>query len=167
MLKLETHDLNAAMHHTDAGAFPVEEYRRHEHGLYVRRLFQDHPKIHAWEAHILPELHLQICRYQPHEGIWWCSHYIDIIEAEDRGSEFHVKDLILDVAIGHQAQIHILDTDQFGEALHAGTIAPSIAATALSVTHAFLNELSQHGNDLVGLLEHNGIDLAWHPAKPA
>ncbi len=162
MLKAEVHDLRDGMHRTDAGAFPVEEYRRSDHGLYVRRQFRGHPKIHSWEAHILPERHVQICRYRPHEGRWWCQYYIDVVEAEDRGTEFLVKDLILDVAIGHEAHVHILDTGELIEAIQGGTIASSDAATALTVTHALINELSQNGNDLASLLAREGIALTWH-----
>lgn len=166
MLKTEVHDLRDGMHRTDAGAFPVEEYRRSDHGLYVRRRFQGHPKIQSWEAHVLPRRHVQICRYRPHEGRWWCEYYIDVVEAEDRGTEFRVKDLILDVAIGHESQVHILDTGELIEAIQGGTITASDAATALTVTHALINELSQNRNDLVSLLARDGITLTWHSPEP-
>lgn len=162
MLKVETHDLDSRVHHTNAGQFPVEEYRRTEHGIYVRRLFHDHPKIHLWEAHILPEMHLQICRYRPHEGNWWCKYYIDIIGAEDRGTELQTKDLILDIALGYSAEIMIIDTEELTQAIRAGTIDQPDITTALTVTHALISDLSRHRNDLDSFLTHNDISLTWH-----
>ncbi len=150
------------MHHTRDGAFAVDEYRRSDHGLYVRRRFEGHPRIRAWEAHIVPDAHLQVCRYHPHEGRWWCAYYVDVVNVDDRGSTVHVTDLYLDVAVTHDGQVRILDTDEFVAAFDSGDIDRADLSTALGATHDLVNDLSANGNDLGACFERRGIGLQWH-----
>ena len=165
MIKNEVHDIENHVHHTNNGSYPVEEYRRTAFGIYVRRRFVNHPTIKSWEAHILPERNLQICRYHPHNGRWWCKYYIDIVIVEDKEHTVYLRDLILDVAIDHDAQSHILDTDEFTEAIRDGTIDNLDVITSLRTAHSLVNDLARSASSLEVWQASHQVELTWQEGE--
>jgi predicted RNA-binding protein associated with RNAse of E/G family len=161
MIKTEWHDTGAMLHRTTNGEYPVDAYERTEHGLHVARRFRDHPEIRSWEAHILFDQGLQVCRYHPHSGSWGCRYYVDLIRAQERGRAVEVRDLCLDVAIGHRGEVMVIDTDELFEAARAGAMTFDELEAAVTEAHRLLNELSAHGNDLEATLGSRGISLDW------
>jgi predicted RNA-binding protein associated with RNAse of E/G family len=160
-MKIEKHFIDVMRHHTTNGEYPVAHYLRSEQALHVMREFEDHPKIRAWEAHILLDRGLQVCRYYPHTGAWWCDYYIDLIESADRGDFIEVRDLFLDIAVGHDRSLHVIDTDELFGAARAGSIDGRQLEYAVTNAHWLLNELGRHGNDVAAAMAGNGVSLTW------
>jgi hypothetical protein len=159
-LKVQTHNLVAKTHTVKAGTFPVAVFSEHAQGLYVERAFVGHPSIKYWQAHILPELHLQICRFTPHAGVHELEYYIDIIKVEKDGHIWNVKDLYLDLGIGWDGKLRIMDTDELFEAVEAGLISLSEASLASQTLHGLVNQISTFGS-LEGALQAKGLRLEW------
>ena len=160
-LKVQTHNLVAKTHSVKAGTFPVAVFREHSHGLYVERAFVGHPTICYWQAHILPELHLQICKFIPHTGEHELEYYIDIISVEKDGYLWRVKDLYLDLGIGWDGNLRIMDTDELFEAVGAGLIGVQEASLASQTLHNLINLISEQGS-LEAALRAMGVALEWN-----
>lgn len=160
MLKVQTHNLVTKTHTVKAGSFPVQIYILNPDGLYVERNFVDHPVHKHWKAHILPELHLQICRFTPHSGAPEWDYYIDIIEVEEDQYSWQVQDLYLDLTLS-QGKLNILDTDEFFEAVAQKQISLERAALATQTLHDLVNLLAQHDYDLDRALAIKGLELSW------
>jgi predicted RNA-binding protein associated with RNAse of E/G family len=160
-LKVETHHLLARMHSVKAGNFPVQLYQEHPHGLYVERDFYGHPAHKHWQAHILPALNLQVCRFVPHRGTPQWEYYVDIVQVERQPHLWRVQDLYLDVVVLPNRSLEILDTDELLGAAREGLITYEQLALALHTAHALVNRLSAHGNDLALALAATGIVLNW------
>lgn len=167
LLKVETHNLVARTHEVKAGVFPVQIYQEHSHGLYVERDFYGHPLHKHWQAHILPELNLQVCRYTPHSGDPEWEYYIDVVQVRSQAHLWQVQDLYLDVGVLPNRSLHILDTHEALEALQQGLITLEQFALALHATHELVNRLSLHGNDLALALAAIGIVLNWGYTPPS
>lgn len=160
-LKIQTHNLIAKTHTVKAGTFPVQTYLEHPHGLYVERDFVGHPVHKHWQAHILPELHLQICRFTPHSGKPAWDFYIDIINAQVSGHVWTVHDLYLDLTLT-AGRVGILDTDELFEAVAENHIGLEQAALASQTLHDLVNLLGQHGNNLEAALASRDLRLSWN-----
>lgn len=161
-LKVDTHNLITKTHTVKAGTFPVQIYQEHPQGLYVERDFVGHPIHKHWQAHILPQQHLQICRFTPHKGEPQWKYYIDMVEVRREGHIWRVQDLYLDLVITPQSQLEVLDTDELLEATREGLISLEQLALATQTAHQLINQLSQHHNDLDALLKAKGLDLQWN-----
>ncbi|WP_299430289.1 DUF402 domain-containing protein [uncultured Meiothermus sp.] len=160
-LKVEIHDLAAKIHTVKAGAFPVALYHEHRHGVYLERAFVAHPAYRYWKAHILPEQHLQICQYTPHEGEYPFEFYIDIVQVEREGPILKVRDLYLDLGIARNGTLTLLDTHELFGAVGAGLIRLDEVFLATQTLHDLINRLGQHQNNLERTLQAQGIVLEW------
>jgi uncharacterized protein len=160
-LKIQTHNLVAKTHTVKAGTFPVSLYQPHPHGLYLERPFQGHPKYRYFKAHILPELHLQICRFQTHGDDYPLEFYIDIVSVEKEGHLWRVKDLYLDLGITWAGQLTLMDTDELFAGVGAGLITLEEAALATTTLHNLVNLLGEHRNNLESALASRGMRLEW------
>ncbi|MBB6097048.1 hypothetical protein HNR42_000462 [Deinobacterium chartae] len=160
-IKTERHETSAYRHHTNTGVRRVEEYRVHNAGLFVARPFEDHPNIRYWQAHLLPEQGLVVCRYTPHEGRWWCDYYIDIARIHREGDTWAVRDLYLDVAVFEGRAAQILDTDEFRAACCGGLLPPEEAMWAVETAHGLINGLACHSYRLEAWLAERGLHLSW------
>ncbi len=166
-------------------SWPVDSYNVHEHGLYWALPLPENPsnKVKYIRAHVLPQLGLQVCRFE-----WWRDHpyggydyYLDIIEADILGDVWTVRDYYLDLLVweGERAVIH--DSDEYLAALAANLITRDEAEHALMSAHVTLNGLGElhpkfskplmghdrketwgeHGHSLSAYLESRGIVLSW------
>ncbi|MER3484258.1 MAG: RNA-binding protein [Meiothermus sp.] len=160
-LKIQTHNLVAKTHAVKAGTFPVQIYQEHASGLYVERDFYGHPVHRHWQAHILPQLNLQVCRFTPRQGQPQWRYYIDTVQVEREGRLWRVRDLYLDVVILPDGKVQILDTDELFEAADAGLVTPQQLALATHAAHNLVNLLAQHENDLPRALASKNIVLNW------
>ena len=140
--------------------FPVEAYERTAHGLYFR--VASGGRWRTMEGHVLPELHLQVARFD------WCEgqgeaydFYLDIVRVVETGACWVVRDLYLDLTVDEGRKVRVLDNDEYLEALAEGHFEPGEAEHALAVTHETLNALAEHGYSLGAYLERRGIVLAW------
>jgi|GEM_PF-296121 len=173
-VKVERHDTRARIHHTNTGERPVDEYREHQHGLYVSRLFIAHPRIAYWQAHLLPGLlegeasaaaglGLQLCRYDFH-GERAHDFYIDVASISREGDVWTVRDHYLDLLVWDGLCAEIADTDELNAALAAGFVGAQEYAAAVAGAHAVLNGLARHGYDVKVWLASHGLSLDWKAA---
>jgi predicted RNA-binding protein associated with RNAse of E/G family len=161
-LKIQTHNLIAKTHTVKAGTFPVKVYQPHGHGLFFERPFLGHPKYKYLKAHILPELHLQICRFETHQNDYPLEFYIDIVSVERSAHLWTVKDLYLDLGIGWNRQLLLMDTDELFGGVRAGLITLEEAFLASNTLHNLVNQLSEHNNNLNQALAAQGLRLEWN-----
>ncbi len=161
-VKTERHDTSRCEHHTNTGVRAVETYREHERGLYVARPFYNHPRVAFWEAHLLPELGVQLCRYELHGGRREFDYYIDVADVTREGSLWTVRDLYLDLVVWTGAGAEILDTPELLAARAAGLIAPGEAWRAVERAHEVLNGLARARYDVDRWLAGWGAQLTWH-----
>lgn len=160
-LKIQTHNTVTKTHTVKAGTFPVQIYQEHPHGLYVERDFFGHPVHKHWQAHILPQLNLQICRFSPHQGQPAWKYYVDMVQVERQEHLWQVQDLYLDVVILPDGGIQILDTDELFSAARAALVNLEQLSLATHAAHDLLNGLARHGNDIDSVLKAKGIVLNW------
>ncbi len=172
-VKVERHDTQARIHHTNTGERPVDDYREHQHGLYVSRRFVAHPRIAHWQAHLLPGLlegnpaagglGLQLCRYDFH-GERAHDFYIDVASISREGHVWTVRDHYLDLLVWDGLCAEIADTDELNAALAAGFVDQQEYAVAVAGAHAVLNGLARHGYDVKLWLASQGLSLDWNTA---
>ncbi|WP_027480605.1 DUF402 domain-containing protein [Deinococcus pimensis] len=163
-VKVERHDTARREHHTNTGVRAVEQYREHDHGLYVARPFYGHPRVAYWEAHLLPDLGVQLCRYELHGGRREFDYYMDVARIERRGDLWFVRDLYLDLTVWEGARAEILDTDELCAARRASLVGEEEALYAVERAHAVLNELAQHHYRVDRWLAEKGVALEWREA---
>lgn len=142
-------------------SYPLEAYHTEPHGLYFR-VSAERSKWYAMQAYILPELHLQIVRFDWREGqARDFDYYIDIISVVEKGERWVVRDLYLDLIVYEGCKVEILDTDEYLEGIAEGHIDRAEAEHALNVTHTMLNNLAECGYSLEAYLESRNIQLNW------
>ena len=114
------------------------------------------------QAYILPDLHLQVVRFDWREGQGYdYDYYIDIIRVAEKGERWVVRDLYLDLIVYEGRRVEILDTDEYLEGVAEGHMDRAEAEHALEVTHQTLNELAKHGYSLEAYLAQQNIHLEW------
>lgn len=165
-VKVERHDTLRRQHHTNTGIRAVEVYREHQHGLFVARPFYGHPRIAYWQAHLLPALGVQLCRYTLHGGrhagvTEHFDSYMDIARIRQQDGVWEVRDLYLDLVVWDGVRAEILDTDELCDARAAGLVPEDDALFAVRRAHAVLNQLAQHGYRLNDWLAAQGLALEW------
>jgi len=166
-VKVERHDTARREHHTNTGVRAVEEYRQHEHGLFVARPFVAHPRIRYWEAHLLPALGVQLCRYTLHGHRRDFDYYMDVAHITEHDGIWTVRDLYLDLIIHDGARAEILDTDELLAARRAHLVAEDEALGAIERAHTILNDLARHAYCVNDWLERQGVHLTWRDCVPA
>ncbi|CAN5593615.1 DUF402 domain-containing protein [soil metagenome] len=146
---------------SEENIYPVDAYTLTPHGLYFR-IYSDQGSWRMMQAHVLPELHLQIVRFDWRNGIS-CDYdyYLDIVRVVEQDSRWVVRDLYLDVIVYEGCKATVLDTDEYLAALREGHLEPDEAEHALTVTHDTLNALAEHSYALEPYLASRGITLTW------
>lgn len=160
-VKTERHDTARRQHTTNTGIRDVEVYREHAHGLFVARPFVAHPRIAYWEAHLLPELGVQLARYTLQGGRRDHDYYLDIADVTRDGDVWSVRDLYLDVVVWEGRRAEVLDTDELLAARAEGFIGEGEALAAVERAHAVLNGLSAHEYRVDAWLAEHGVALGW------
>ncbi|AFZ68288.1 DUF402 domain-containing protein [Deinococcus peraridilitoris] len=160
-VKVERHDTLRRQHHTNTGIREVDFYREHDHGLYVARPFYGHPRIAYWQAHLLPALGVQLCRYTLHGGRRDFDYYLDIARIRQEDGLWEMRDLYLDVVLWEGVRAEILDTDELLEARRAQFVSEEEALYAVERAHVILNQLAQHAYRPQEWLRAQGIVLEW------
>ncbi|AWN22939.1 RNA-binding protein [Deinococcus irradiatisoli] len=158
--KIERHDLARRAHHTNTGVRPVEQYQVHRAGLFVRRAFVAHPRIRAWQAHLLPALGLQVCRYEFH-GPREHDYYLDLATITARGGVWEMRDHYLDVLLWEGVRAEVVDQDEFLAAVQAGHLSAQQARSVQVQAEGLLTGLARHGHDLRAYLGAHGVELQW------
>lgn len=158
--KIEKHYLSRREHHTNTGVRQVGVYQLHQHGLYVARAFTDHPRIRAWQAHLLPGLGLQICRYDFH-GQREHDYYLDLATVAVRGEVWELHDHYLDVLLQSGAGVRLVDEDELHAAGRAGYVTPDLRRRVTAQAAALLSELEAHGFCLDAYLAARNMALTW------
>lgn len=162
-VKTERHDVAARQHHTNTGVRAVQLYREHPHGLFVARDFVAHPRIRHWQAHLLPEAGLVVCRYGFH-GPREHDFHLDVATVTREGDLWTVRDHYLDVIVHDGAAAEIVDTDELLAAHHAGFIGMPELLHAVAAAHRVLSGLARARYDLGAWLAGEGLALEWLPA---
>ncbi|MDL2345746.1 DUF402 domain-containing protein [Deinococcus sp. MIMF12] len=159
-VKIERHDLRTREHHTSTGVRPVSVYREHAHGLYVAREFVNHPRIRHWQAHLLPDLGLVVCRYDFH-GPREHDYYLDIATVTRGGEVWSVCDHYLDLLVHDGIAAEIVDTDELLAAHRAGYVTAETCMGAVTAAHGVLSGLARARYDLHAWLGTHGVALEW------
>lgn len=163
-VKIERHDVCAREHHTNTGCRPVQLYHETPHGLYVARPFVSHPRIRYWQAHLLPDRHLVVCRYDFHDRREH-DYYIDVAQITRDGHVWSVRDLYLDIVLHDGLMAEIIDTDELLAARDSGYITEREMHRAVTVAHDTLATLARARYSLRDWQDAHGLMLDW-PAIP-
>ena len=132
----------------------------HAAGLAVVRPFAAHPRIRAWQAHLLPALGLQICRYEFH-GPREHDYYIDLATISEAGGVWTLTDHYLDVLVWEGTRAELIDEDEFLAAVQAGYLSAAQASAVRAQAQALLRGLAEHNHDLQAYLAARGVRLEW------
>lgn len=167
-IKVSLHDTWLNLHTEPKGVRPVDHYQLTGFGLYVARPFQSHPRIRYWEAHLIPELGLQVNVFHYHPDCK-ASHdyYLDVMRIEQKGHQWCTEDYYLDLLVYQGSHARILDTDEYLHAVQDGTLSAENAEFALMTAHKTLNNLGAFGYDMDAWLASEGIELFWKPEMVA
>lgn len=160
-VKVERHDTQAGLHHTNTGIRPVQAYRETPHGLFVTRPFAKHPRIRHWQAHLLPDLHLVVCRYDFH-GAREHDYYVDVVTITRHGDVWTVRDLYLDIVVHDGLGAEVVDTDELLAAHRAGLIPDAELYHSLEVAHHTLSTLARARYDLAAWAATHNLTLDWN-----
>jgi predicted RNA-binding protein associated with RNAse of E/G family len=161
--KVETFDVPSGTN-TDPKGFirPVDEYRVEPFGLYVRREYQDHPRVSGIESWLLPDLDLRVT-----DWLWRPGHerdqdfYLDIMAIECTGQIWRTEDYYLDIIVRTGTSSTVVDVDEYVEAVAEGLLPASSAERALETSYRALNGLASHQHDVDSWLGTHGITLRW------
>ena len=149
---------------TKESSYPVVDYRTEPYGIYYR-ITSDSSQNNDWhtmQAHLLTDLHLQVSTMDWREGEGYAyDYYLDIVRVVETGQRWVMRDLYLDILVYEKQKLAVLDTDEYLAAIAEGHLDKEEAEHALTVTHATLNALSQHGNSLEAYLAAQNIHLRW------
>ncbi|ADV67066.1 DUF402 domain-containing protein [Deinococcus maricopensis] len=159
-VKTERHDTVRYEHHTNTGTRRVSIYRETPGGLYVARPFMNHPRIRHWQAHLLPDLGVQVCRYDFH-GEREHDYYLDVATITRDGHVWTVRDYYLDITVWDGLAANILDTDELNAAHDEGLLGAREYAQAVGSAHRTLNALAAHGYRVNDWLAGHGLTLHW------
>jgi uncharacterized protein len=163
--KLITYNLLDKTSTVKAGCFKVNEYEATPDWLYLARPLVDHPYIAHLKAFVIPELGVQINRFFHHDGdiprdYTYYDYYIDIGDVVEKTQKRWVlRDLYLDVVLAEGKAAHILDTDEYLQAVSERLIDNKEAAFALETAHHLLNGLAKNHYHLEPWLNQKGINL--------
>lgn len=124
---------------------------------------EEHPKLKALEAHVLPELGIRVVRFEHRTALppGDYDYYVDIVRVSEQGERWVVRDLYLDVLVFDGVRTKILDTDEYLEARAEGHMDADEADDALLNLHAFIDGLARCGHSLARYLASQGVSLAW------
>ncbi|WP_019009911.1 DUF402 domain-containing protein [Deinococcus aquatilis] len=162
-VKTERHDTDAMTHQTNTGIRRVQTYREHAHGLFVARPFDRHPRIRHWQAHLLPALGVQLCRYAFYQAREH-DYYIDIATISrplGNAAVWEVRDHYLDVIVHEGVTAELVDADELEAAQAAGFISESEARCAQAVADAVLDGLRLARYHVADWLAAEGVQLEW------
>ena len=159
-VKIERHDVERRQHHTNTGVRPVHTYREHAHGLLVARDFVAHPRIRHWQAHLLPALGVQVCRYSFH-GPREHDYYIDVATVTRDGDLWTVRDHYLDVIVHDGMAAEIVDTDELLAAHGAGFIGAAEVDHAVAAARQVVSGLAQARYSVNDWLAAQGVRVEW------
>ncbi|WP_216328640.1 DUF402 domain-containing protein [Deinococcus aestuarii] len=162
-VKTERHDVAGGQHHTNTGVRPVHTYREHQHGLFVARDFVAHPRIRAWQAHLLPKIGVQVCRYDFH-GAREHDYYIDVATITREGDLWTVRDHYLDVIVHDGMAAEIVDTDELLAAHEAGYIGADELCRAVATAHRVVSGLVRARYSVPEWLAGQGVRVEWASA---
>jgi uncharacterized protein len=158
--KIERHYPSRREHHTNTGVRQVGVYQMHEHGLYVARAFAQHPRIRAWQAHLLPALGLQVCRYDFH-GEREHDYYIDLASIVRRGEVWEMHDHYLDILLWDGVGAQLIDADELQAAERVGYVAPDLTRRVSAQAAHLLSDLKSYDFRLDACLAAQGVTLSW------
>lgn len=166
-VKTERHDTDAMTHHTNTGLRHVHTYREHANGLFVARRFDRHPRIRHWQAHLIPALGVQLCRYDFYQAREH-DYYIDIATISrpvGKAAVWEVRDHYLDVIVHEGATAELVDADELAAALAAGFISESEARRAYATADAVLDGLRVARYHVADWLKAEGVRVDWLQAE--
>lgn len=133
----------------------------------------DHPEVSSVRGQVLPDLGLQVARFdylepRPLSADYVSAdfdYYLDIVRVTEQGKRWVVRDLYLDVLVVEGVRATILDTDEYLAAVREGHLGADEAAYALGAAHALLNNLAKFGYSLAAYLHSEGVTLTWPKSK--
>ena len=142
--------------------YALEVCETRGNALYFRTGDLGDEQWHFFEAYVLPELNIQLVKFDWREGQGYdYDTYIDIVRVNETGERWVVTDLYLDVLVYERRKLEVIDTDEYLEAVAEGKLESPDAEHALTVTHSLVNSLARHGYSLSAYLEHQGLSLPW------
>jgi predicted RNA-binding protein associated with RNAse of E/G family len=163
-VKIIHYDLAARTSTVKAGCYPVDMYESGDAWLYMARKTVSHPYIAYMKVFLIPSLGLQINKWQFHkvdipDEYSFYDYYIDVGKFEQAEDVWLFHDFYLDVLVVEGKGAHVLDTDEYLEALSEKLINSEDATFSLETTHSLVNGLAENGYNLEAWLKQKGIDV--------
>lgn len=153
----------AAMTNTDPKGFvrAVDEYREEPFGLYLYRQ-SDHPKFHAIESWLLPELGLRATIFHFTPGNERDQRvYLDVAKVWREGGLWHTEDWYLDLIEHPGAPIELIDVDELLAAATAEVLSAQDAERAVLVATRAVAGVAAHGHSVDAWLAAEGAPINW------
>ncbi|RLK59444.1 DUF402 domain-containing protein [Actinokineospora cianjurensis] len=163
--KVELFD-QVEMTNTDPKGFVrvVETFRETEHGLYMSRPVDGHPRIAHFESLLLPEDGLRVSKWRGRSGVdLGHDFYLDIVDITRDGQCWRTVDLYLDVLVRTGRDVRVEDSDELLAAFRAGLVDLSTAERAMTRTHTTVAGIAAAGHDVDAWLAERGIPAPWQP----
>jgi uncharacterized protein len=163
-VKTIRYDLVGMTNTVKAGCYKVDVYEISDQGLYMARPALNHPQIAYIKSFLIPGLGLQVSRWRFHEATEsnpysFYDYYIDIGRVKMNAKEWLLRDFYLDVLVVEGRAAHILDTDEYLEAVSEKLMTTEEAKFALETTHALVNGLAENDYSLETWLKQKGIEI--------
>jgi uncharacterized protein len=168
--KIVTYNLLEKTSTINDACFKVDTYEVTDPWLYVTRPLIGHSHISYLKGFVIYDLGIQISQFKYHtanvpDKYGFYDYYVDVGTVKKDKSLWLLKDLYLDILVVQTKAAHILDTDEFLQALQENLITPDEAAFALTTTHDLINGLANCHYNLESYLDTKGIKLPWHYLK--
>ena len=116
-------------------------------------------------SHILPSENIAVTQFGWNNHVKEqerCTYYVDIISVpEHTESQWHMRDLYLDLEVFENSHSTIEDTDEYLAAIKAGYIEQDEANQALETLHKLVNKLAEFNHSLEAYLASIDIHLTF------
>ncbi|MGL4608677.1 MAG: DUF402 domain-containing protein [Trueperaceae bacterium] len=147
------------------GRFKVDTYEITPDWLYMARSVVNHSYIAYLKAFIIPSLGIQINHFFFYDKeipskYTFYDYYVDVGQVTQQTPEqWLFRDLYLDVLVVANRAAHILDTDEYLQAIQENLMATSEIGFALTRTHELMNTLAENNYSLEAYLNHHTLNI--------
>ena len=142
----------------------LEQIKLFPKSLYWSLAVGGHNVNHMY-SHILPSENIAVTQFGWNDHVkeeTRCNYYIDIISVtEHTDTQWHMRDLYLDLEVFENSHATIEDTDEYLAAIDIGYLEQAEANQALETMHSLLNKLAEFNHSLEAYLASIDIHLTF------